>query len=118
MVQKVKFLNCGGYPNEPAKAVEAGFVEGETYTVRSLEEHSWFSYYYIEGKPGKWNTVMFNELREPSREDILEAQLQYAKQALQRLADRPGLAQDALDEIEKIGTRGPAIAISGDSECV
>lgn len=61
---KVMFLNRNGYPNDPKHAVIVGVVEGNEYTVKSVEVGGWCSYVTLEEFPNEeFNTVMFADVK-------------------------------------------------------
>lgn len=57
---KVKFLNKNGYERDPVYAQKVGLVEGEWYTLKSVDVHSWSSNVVLDEFPNHdFNSVMF-----------------------------------------------------------
>ena len=61
---KVIFINKGGYGNSAEAAREAGFIEGNQYTVHDIDVSQSCSYVYFEEIRGSWNSVMFDDIPE------------------------------------------------------
>jgi hypothetical protein len=60
---KVKFLNKNGHDHQPPNAVKAGLIEGEFYTVKSVDVGGYSSTVLLEEFPLLWfNTVMFDDV--------------------------------------------------------
>lgn len=63
---KVRYTGIGGYQGNKDHA-NKHLVVGETYTVLDTEVHSSISYVYLKEVPKQsFNTVMFEEINEPS----------------------------------------------------
>lgn len=57
---KVVFMNKNGHKHEPEGAIDAGLVEGETYTVDHTDVYGWITYVYLKEFPDTpFNSVMF-----------------------------------------------------------
>ena len=59
---KIRFAHpTAGYDSDQEQA-KAYLTLGQIYTIRSFEIGSWMSHVSLEGLPGMFNTVLFDEV--------------------------------------------------------